>query len=374
MDGLSILSEIYRHIGSSTGSYSFIDSLDIGRSRDLIFLITIASTKTSTIPGVSIAGKTPKDTLYTPALDVEYLVAGKPLTIDTIPITPDGIPTPALVSRSLMVSNKISTLVVDSGSYIEPKIPHIDLPSRIPGESIDTGNALPEGTSRKLYSEARVLGESIGYDRVVFIGESMPGGTTTAMAIMEALGFRARGRVSSAGPNNPHDLKWGIVSKGFRRAGIDPPVDDVFSAIDRVGDPLHVSIAGIADGAISSGGRVVLAGGTQMCSVLAILRRLGVDYRGRLAIATTYWLYGDRSSDIQGLVNSIDSSVPIYYTMIDFSDSPFDGLRRYDEGYVKEGVGMGGYMFASLVLGVPLESIKRSIYSEYDRLIKYRKV
>ncbi|MEM2302276.1 MAG: TIGR00303 family protein, partial [Sulfolobales archaeon] len=34
-------------------------------------IYVIASTRTSTIPGISIAGASPELTLYTPALDVE---------------------------------------------------------------------------------------------------------------------------------------------------------------------------------------------------------------------------------------------------------------------------------------------------------------
>lgn len=60
---------------------------------------------------------------------------------------------------------------------------------------------MPEGYAEKLFDDARKLGEMIADGKNLFVvGESMPGGTTTAMAIMETLGYKAIGRVSSASP------------------------------------------------------------------------------------------------------------------------------------------------------------------------------
>jgi len=63
----------------------------------LIIIVFIASTETSTILGLSVAGATPEATLYTPALDVEYLTLGRPLSANVVPVTPTGVPTPASI-------------------------------------------------------------------------------------------------------------------------------------------------------------------------------------------------------------------------------------------------------------------------------------
>jgi len=330
-----------------------------------LFTLFIGSTKTSTIPGISIAGATPEATLYTPTLDAEYLLAGRPLSLDVVPVSPEGVPTPALVSRALLRLLGVPALVVDTGSYIAPKIPYVALPSRVVGERVDSGRALPPGGAARLYEEARLLGKSLARGLDVVVGESIPGGTTTAMSIMEALGFRARGRVSSAGPANPHELKTDVYERGVRASGIKPPAEDPFRVVDALGDPLHVSIAGFVAGAVEAGARVVLGGGTQMCSVLGILRRLGVDLRGRVVLATTHWIVVDETSDIKGLLSEVYPGVPLVVSRLDLSGSRFKGLRMYEEGYVKEGVGMGGLLSLANSMGIGEEVVLRVVEDEY---------
>jgi len=338
-------------------------------SRKLCLLYFIASTKTSTIPGISCAGATPEATLFTPALDVEYLVLGEPKSKREIPVTPEGLPTPAVITRAALSLMGDPMMVVDAGSYIEPRIPHVDLPSRTVGGRIDVEPALPRGRARELFEEAKLLAYMALPRRcAVLVGESMPGGTTTAMAIMEGLGYRARDRVSSASPNNPRELKWKVVSKALERVR---GVDDVFTIVDEVGDPLHVSIAGFVTGALEKECIVILAGGTQMCAVVAILKRLGVSYRGRLAIWTTRWIVNDPQSDIVGLLRDIDPAIPLAAARISFESSEFEGLRMYEKGYVKEGVGAGGTAIAAMIrLGMAEETFVKVVEREYRRLLE----
>ncbi len=356
-------------VGDEKAAQRFVEEFRRGVPLALYF---IASTKTSTIPGISVAGPSPEGTLYTPALDVEYLATGRPLTLNVIPMTPEGLPTPALLTRVALSMLSIPYMIVDAGSYIEPRVPHVDLPSRRVGDRIDTGRALPVETARALFEESRMLAEMLVPDRgSVIVGESMPGGTTTAMAIMEALGFKAIGRVSSAGPNNPHELKKRVFEEGVKNSGLAIPTSNVFEAVAAVGDPLHISIAGFVMGALSRNTRILLAGGTQMCAVLAILKKLGAELRERVAIGTTRWIVEDPSSDIEGLVMDIAPEVPIIATALSLGDAPFPGLRMYEQGFVKEGVGAGGTIVAlTLLRGVELDELKRAIYSEYQRLLQ----
>ncbi len=334
--------------------------------------VFIASTRVSTIPGISIAGSTPQDTLYTPALDVEYLLLGETIS-GPLPVTPDGIPTPAVISRSAILFSELPVLVVDSGAYSTPQIPHIVLPSYRVGGSIDVEDALPSGTSKGLYEEALTLASSLQRAADVFIvGESMPGGTTTAAAIMESLGYRAVERVSSASPENPHELKSRVIDRAMARSGPTTRTT-VFDVVDAVGDPLHIAIAGFADGLLRHDKAVILAGGTQMCAVLAILNGMKANL-GRILVATTRWLAEDESSDIAGLVKEIaGDDVTLAAADMDFSDPQYPGLRAYERGYVKEGVGAGGFMLASLLGGAPFSGLKSAIFEEYRRLMSRRR-
>jgi len=352
--------------------YAVAELVERARKGKVMALYFIGSTKTSTIPGLSIAGATPELTLYTPACDVEYLVYGEPRSLDAIPVTPEGIPTPAIITRSCLSLCQIPYVVVDSGSAVEPKIPHVRLPSRTVGEPISTGRALPYEVAKALYEEARALAHMLWGVDVYLLGESIPGGTTTTLGILSALGYDAWGKVSSASPTNPHKLKERVVREGLEKSGlrVDEARRDSLRAVSALGDPVHVSMAGFLQGALERGANVVLAGGTQMSSVLAIAKHMNVELRG-VVVATTRWLVSDPSSNISALVRSIDPSIPIVSMNLDFSKSPYEGLRYYEKGYAKEGVGAGGTAFIVHVLtGRSAEEIEESIYEEYKRLIR----
>jgi len=334
----------------------------------------IASTKVSTISGISIAGENPEATLYTPALDVEYLVYGEPKS-GPLPVTPEGIPTPAIITRVALKLLAIPFIIVDVGSYIDPRIPHIDIPGKIIGGRIDVEDALPIENARLLFNHSKTLGMMLGSSKTtIVVGESMPGGTTTAMAIMESLGYKAIGKVSSASPSNPHEIKKKVFADAVKRSAVDIPIDDVYKAVALFGDPLHISIAGFVSGAIEKGSVVLLAGGTQMCSVAAILKRLGLTAGGKIAIATTKWIVEDSSSDIRGLVKDIAPEIPIIYTKLSFSNSRFNGLKAYENGYVKEGVGAGGTAVLAHLYGhVDIDVLSSEVEKEYSRIVNVAK-
>ncbi|MET1101972.1 MAG: nicotinate mononucleotide-dependent phosphoribosyltransferase CobT [Pyrodictiaceae archaeon] len=341
------------------------------RNASIMALYFIGSTKTSTIPGVSVAGASPELTLYTPAVDAEYLVYGKPISMRNVPVTPEGIPTPALITRAALKIAKIPFLIVDTGSFIKPKIPHITLPSNVVGNRIDTGKALPYTTAKNLYEEARILARKISHVADVFVlGESIPGGTTTALGILIALGYNAWGMVSSAGPRNPHDLKQRIVKSGLDKSK-ELPTNDPFRAVSCLGDPVHVSMAGFLAGVLEKGSKVILAGGTQMAAVLAIAKHNGLELSNELIIGTTRWIIDDKSSNIVKLVKMVSPEVPIIAYNYDFSNSPYQGLRYYEQGFVKEGVGAGGTSIAAtIVRGVPYIKLWEAIHQEYKKLIE----
>jgi uncharacterized protein (TIGR00303 family) len=338
-----------------------------------LLLVTIGSTRTSTIPGVSIAGATPELTLTTPCLDVEYLVTGRPVSMDILPVTPTGIPTPALVTRGVVTAASIPVLVIDAGSYMAPAVPHISMPGRTVGGRIDVEPALPEGKAMELYKSGYRLGESIaGPGLTLILAESIPGGTTTALGILEGLGYDAYGKVSSAGPSNPHDLKRSIVEKALDKCRAKEACNDPLRIVEEMGDPVHITIAGIASGALDRGGAVVLSGGTQMTAVLALIDRLrGLKSGDALLMATTRWLVEDPSSDYKGLKEMISPDVPAVYYDYNFKDSPYEGLKAYEQGFVKEGVGIGGSAYAATVnRGLTSEAVHKAVYREYERVAR----
>ncbi|MCC6036406.1 MAG: TIGR00303 family protein [Pyrobaculum sp.] len=322
-----------------------------------VLVVVVGTSDVSLIPGISIAGPSPEATHFTPALDVEYLLAGRPITLDVVPATPEGIPTPALVTRAL--TSDVPKLVVDAGARVQPQVPRVVL-GGVPGDDIRRG-ALPREAAERIVKNGVLLGRQLaGLGRVV-LGESIPGGTTTAMAILAALGYDAWGRTSSAAPNNPKELKTAVVKEAVSR--LKPPVDAV-TAASEVGDPVHLALAAIALGVVAAGGEVLLAGGTQMAAAAALFKALGGD-PGRLAVVTTRWIVEDSSADFLGLMREVGVG-RVYHSKSSFADSRCRGLRAYEEGYVKEGVAMGYALWRAEAAGV---DVLRRVEEEYVRVV-----
>ena len=187
------------------------------RGKKPLFVCTIATTETAKIPGISAAGKYPEFTDYTPPADAELLLLGKCKCIAGVPVTPEGIPTPALITMSALRLADIPVLIASGGLKVKPHVPLLDLGGS-PGKDIRTGDAVEN--VEEVIQRAKMAGENLAKaaDYLV-IGESIPGGTTTALGVLLAMGVRAEGKVSSSMPENPHGLKTEIVRAGLAAAG-----------------------------------------------------------------------------------------------------------------------------------------------------------
>lgn len=320
--------------------------LDEIRAKKPLFILTIATTETGKIAGISAAGKYPEFTDYTPPADAELLLLGKCKCINGVPVTPDGIPTPALITMSALRLADVPVLVCSGGLRVKPQIPFLDLGGNS-GRDIRAGNAVD--SVAEVIARATIAGEQMAKvaDYLV-IGESIPGGTTTALGILSALGVHAEGKVSSSMPENPHGLKSETVKTGLAAAGerFGSLANNPIRAISCVGDPMMPAFAGLVIGAASQV-PVLMAGGTQMTAVLGIINALKPDVLCNVAIGTTRWVVNDSSSDISGIVREI-ADVPVLAADLDFGGSRFAGLKAYEMGIVKEGVGAGGAAIAAM--------------------------
>jgi len=343
------------------------------KGRRPLFICVIGSTETAKIRGISAAGRSPELTDYTPPADAELLLLGRCRCISGMPATPEGVPTPALIAMSALRLSDIPALVVSGGLRVNPHIPFLDLGGR-PGGDIRTGKAV--GGAQEVLSRAEIAGENLSKlaDYLV-IGESIPGGTTTALGVMSAMGIDAKGKVSSSMPNNPHGLKIETVEGGLGASGIEPGAlaRDPIKAISCVGDPALPAIAGLALGAARRV-PVLLAGGTQMGAVLAVLKALDPIALGGVAIGTTRWILMDKTADLKGIVAQV-ADVPILAADLDFSKSKFDGLRAYEAGAAKEGVGAGGAAIAAMARSagsLGKEALLGEVERNYERLMMSR--
>ena len=350
-----------------------LSSVDLSISAP-VFICVISHSDTSSVAGITAAGANPELVKYTPSADTEFLYYGSCKCIDQIPITPEGIPSPALISRAALRLSKIPFLVIDAGSKVKPLIPFISF-GQNPGQNIETGHAVDKSAVERAFEYGNMLGEQLGnaFDLVV-LGESIPGGTTTALGVLHALGVDARYKVSSSMQKNPHTLKNQVLQRAILNSGItfaklkNSPIE----AISRLGDPMMPSIAGISQGVISAGGNVLLSGGTQMAAILAILRSLGTKMR-HLLVGTTVYVANDDSSDLLGLIRSISKEVTILAADLHMQESSIQGLTTFSEGFVKEGVGAGGISISAILKSkgeIDGISILRATEKEYENALK----
>ena len=164
-------------------------------------------------------------------------------------------------------------LVVNGGVKVKPQIPYVDLGGNS-GRDIRTGNSVDN--VEEVIERAKVLGEQLAKaSDYLVIGESIPGGTTTALGVLSALGVNAEGKVSSTLPENPHSLKSEVVRAGLKAAGekFGSLSNNPIKAVSCVGDPMMPALAGLVIGGARQA-PVLMAGGTQMTAVLALINAL----------------------------------------------------------------------------------------------------
>ncbi len=339
-----------------------------------IFLCVLSNTDTCRIPGISAAGATTELNDYTPAADAEIVEYGCPRSAPEMPMKEGGAPTPAVITRAALQLTGMPYLFVNAGLRFVPEVPAIYLGAE-PGRDIRQGDAVSRPDA--IYASACQIGSQIGkLSGSIIIGESIPGGTTTALGVLTALGYDYG--VSSSFSENPLEIKRDVVRQGISASGItvSDARDDPMRAIASVGDPMMPAVAGMVAGIVSSAGAgsdtcahdcdIILAGGTQMAAVFAIIKHLGLDM-ARISIATTKYVYQDRSVDLDAATH--DLGCRIHVVDPGLADSRLPGLRKYDAGEVKEGVGAGGMMYAAGIFGIDRKTMLGKVEAVYEELI-----
>jgi len=119
---------------------------------------------------------------------------------------------------------------------------------------------------------------------------------------------------------------------------------------------------------LSANGKIMLAGGTQMAAVVAILNRLGRSLDG-LYIGTTTYITKDLSSDLSGLVRMASGRVPILSCDLHLDKSSKPGLQAFAKGFVKEGAGAGGASIVAITKSrgkITGKKLMNAIEKEYE--------
>ena len=320
-------------------------------------LLLLAGTETAEVPGISAAGATAASRRLTAAADAELLLLGPgQLRPHGLPPLPAGV-SPALISHVVCRELALPTLVVDLGCPVAPAVPHLRL-GEAPASCLGSGAAMAPARVRHLLR----LGQrwATGWSRrpgppPLVIAECVPGGTTTAQALLTGLGLEVDGLVSGSLRQPAHGLKARLVEQGLRAAGLwatrRTGSVDPLQVVAAVGDPMQPLAAGLALGAAARGVPLLLAGGSQMAAVLALALALAPEERRRalasgVGLATTAWVAGEPGSDLSLLLQRIAARWGVeplaFRAGLRFHACRSRSLRDYERGFVKEGVGAGG--------------------------------
>ena len=318
--------------------------------RSPLFAAILGNTLLSTVPGISGAGPGPEKTLLTPNLDAELITDGAITSTTGNPNTPTGCPTPATITRAMMVLTGIKPLFINAGLRHTPTVPCLDAYGEV-GEDPRNGDALPSAS--RLFTQGERIGIFLSAKSdLLILGECVPGGTTTALCLLRALGYDAS--VSSSFVDNPLSIKEEVCRTALARAaagGKKSPLD----LVRCLGDPMMPVAAGIAK---TYTGTLIMAGGTQMLAVSALIRALGQPLP---PVVTTSYVRDDPTANVVALAKKI--GVHVTYVDPGFGDLGHDGLARYCIGEVKEGTGAGGAMYLANLMGHSPDEIRTAILS-----------
>ncbi len=319
------------------------------RGRSPLFACVLGFTETGLIPGISAAGATPHDRQYTAIADAEFLVNGVQAS-PQYPLPPlNAGASPVLISRAVVEAQSIPVQLINAGLPQNPPVAAIDLNGQ-PARCLSTGQAMDRAIVEHLFEQGLVWGDKLSIqvaDSYLILGECVVGGTTTALAVLTALGIKASGKVNSSHPICNHAQKWDLVQQGLSHLSAR---NDPLAIVAAVGDPMQIVVAGMAIAASRRCG-VLLAGGTQMLAVYALARAIAQARAipwdlEQIIIGTTRWVSEDPTGDTVGLAQDL-GSVPLIATQLSFATSRHPQLRSYEQGYVKEGVGAGGCAIAA---------------------------
>lgn len=323
--------------------------------------LVAGSTDTAAIDGISAAGADPAVARHTPGADLDVVVHGEPTFAPVVPVSPTGCPTPAVVTRAARDLLGFDVIALDAGIAGRTGAPTVEVGFG-PGADIREPTAVPRASA--VYEHAREFGAALPDDELL-IGETIPGGTTTALGILTALGERAS--VSSSLPTNPLELKRDVVAAGLNASDLAPgdAAGDPLAALTAVGDPVLASVAGLTVGAVESGTQVTLAGGTQLATAAALVRHAGVD--APLTLATTSFVAADDSAAVADLTESLD--VDLVVTDPGFGEADHPAMNAYVAGEAKEGVGMGGALKLVESSDATMADLRKQIVDVYDDLL-----
>ncbi len=369
-------------VGSKINQKLFSERVDILKKEidNFIFYLVIAGTETSQIQGISAAGINSKARKKTALADAEFLLFGAFKDHKyKLPLLNAGV-TPALISYVCSKLISVTPIVVPIGIKEKPYFSHLTVENYLvgPAKCLITGNSMNKKRVLSLYTKGLEIGKST--KQPIFISESVPGGTTTAQAVMEAFGLNVNNLIGSSLINPPRTLKTKVIKAGLLKANLNNNFDSM-DVISSVGDPFQAFAMGLLIGARLANQSVVLSGGSQMLAVILLALEF-IDSKKKqefidfVYLATTGWLVKDNSlSDLLDLITEKHKvNLVGLASSLNFKSAYNKELRDYEIGYVKEGVGAGGMSIFASLKGFSNEEIVSRCQINLEKMKKLRQI
>ena len=339
------------------GDKNFLNDL---KNKKAPFLLACSTTKTCEIEGITQAG-IPGLIHLTPTLDSEFLCEGEVKSLKDLAKTPKGVPTPALITRAVSLKSSFSLIsILDIGMAKKPIIKKCQYKSFgiTPSNRIDKGADI---LAKEVFEKGRNFAKKFKTDKdFIILGETTPAGTTTAYATSLALGYDSWNLFSSSFKNDPKSIKDEVVKRAL---SLIKKEDNIFDILSKVSDNMLIFSAGFAMEA-SLNKKVILGGGTQMAAVMMIIDRLLNSENANvnnIALATTKWVYEDKNSNIEALLDMLSFTPNAFFGDFSFKNSKLDILKLYDKGEAKEGVGAGAAIVYGYTQGLKEDDIVKGV-------------
>ncbi|OGI19822.1 MAG: TIGR00303 family protein [Candidatus Melainabacteria bacterium RIFCSPHIGHO2_02_FULL_34_12] len=330
-----------------------------------LFVLVIGSTETALIPGISAAGQNIEQLKLTPALDADFLLLKKEEFNKTLPVSPSGIPSPAILSKAMIDYMSMYVNVIDVGAFVKPRGTHISL-NMGPAKCLTSGKALGPIKTNFLFQKGEKLAQNLTTYPYIVVGECVPGGTTTALSVLCSLGINAFDLVNSSFPEGNNLWKNQTVKDALlSHAELFTLIKkNPLKAAEFFGDPMQIFVCGLIKGAQKVNLPIMLAGGSQMLAVYYLAKKV-LEYDPHdTIVATTSWITNDKNAKTKHLAELCGA--PLISSNVNFQESRHEGLRAYEMGHIKEGVGAGGLMVtADLYKDIPQEEIINEIEKVY---------
>ena len=353
-------------------------------SRAISFLLILAGSRTAEVEGISAAGATAESRRYTALADAELLLKGPTSARKwQLPQLSAGV-SPALISFVALRSVGLDPMVLAVGLQESPNFPHLrcEQPFLGPAQCLSTGKALAFSRVHSLWQRGLSMGRRLR--RPLLLAECVPGGTTTAQAVLTGLGISVAELISGSGRRPPMNLKKELVERGLVAASLGQKRTPK-QLIAAVGDPFQPVAVGILLGVREAGFPVLLGGGSQMLAVLALALaelkpNLRKEFLSGVSIGTTAWLLdeasikGSSESSLVALIGRIEDHFGVsllgFSSGLRFHLSGYQLLRDFELGYVKEGVGAGALSLLAELYGASSKELVEACDQAMEDLLK----